>query len=118
MNIKAFLSKLFTKKILAVCVLVLLIPQVIQLIIRLTWTIAIVLVFFLIFELCIVVAVKAWFPDRVNVAHVAEWTIATLLRFGNIIFNVICNILYSCFDLVFGKVFQSGNGQRARKPQR
>lgn len=105
---KSFISKIFSKKLLVLCLLAVIIPQAISIVMRLIWAILIILLIFLLFELLVVFMIKAWFPDRVNVGHVIEWTITTLLRVSSSLFSVLCSVIYSFFDLMFGNVWRRG----------
>jgi len=121
MTPKSVFFALCNKKVFALLTSLYLIPQAIQLVLKLTWTIFLIFLFFLIVELCIIFVIKTWFPDKVNVVHVMEWTFYTVLRFGRSIFNMFCYVVCSVFDLVFGKAFQSqtkisnGNGHVASR---
>ncbi len=108
MNLRTFFRNLFSYKLLAVIALGYLIPQVVYLAIKLTWVLTIIIAVFLSCELLIVLLVRVWLPHRVNVPQIMEWTITTLLRVGSSLFAVLCQVLYSCFDLLFGRVLQTG----------
>ncbi|CAL8075109.1 unnamed protein product [Orchesella dallaii] len=105
-TVKPIFSALFNIKLFALIIASYLIPHAIHLVVKLTWAIFLLFLFFLIVELCVIFVIKTWYPDTVNVVQVLEWTFFTILRFGTSIFHVFCYLVYSVFDLVFAKAFQ------------
>lgn len=114
MNIWTFFRNLLSYKLFAVIVLGYLIPQMVYLAVKLTWALTIIIAVFLSCELLIVLIVRVWLPHRVNVPQIMEWTITTLLRVSSSLFSVFCQVLYSCFDLLFGRVLQTGQRRNSQ----
>jgi len=116
MNFKSLLGLICTKKNFATFVFFYHIPQIFYLLLSLAWTVFIFAVIFLIFEVCIALIIKTWFPNNVDVVHVVEWTITTIFRVSCSLASVLCQVLYSGFDLVFGNVFKynCSKGKRSK----
>ncbi|ODM96448.1 hypothetical protein Ocin01_10244 [Orchesella cincta] len=107
MTPKSVFFALCNKKLFALITSAYLIPQAVQLVLKLTWAIFLLFLFFLIVELCVIFVIKTWYPDRINVVNVMEWTFSTILRFGRSIFSMFYYLVSSVFDLVFGKAFRN-----------
>ncbi|ODM97510.1 hypothetical protein Ocin01_09167 [Orchesella cincta] len=83
------------------------IPQAINLVLKLVWVISLLFVSFLVADIAIIIMIKAWYPDKVSVIGALEWALYTSLGFSSSFLNVFRYLVHSVFELVYGKVYQN-----------
>lgn len=118
MDVTSILKEIPLKKLLALCALGVLLPQAIPLLTRLVWAIFIILIILLLIEICVIFVIKAWCPNSVSTNHVIAWTIKTFMTLGSSAFNIVLLLIYSSFDLVFGRSFLGTHRARSSRSNR